>query len=168
MWHNVEKPKLYRRRFIPDETVYLKDDEIIFIDENVIVTKWNVLKPRKDFIRGYSCFFLNEGYKVSKFINASNECIYTYCDIVKTNFNHDTNTYVFEDLLVDVVIYPDGMVKVLDLAEISEALDKQLITIEMAKEALELTDSLLNTIYLGKFDIYADVLEKYLGEQNVK
>ena len=40
---------LYRKRFIPMETILLKDDNIVFQNEDVIVTKWNALKPREDF-----------------------------------------------------------------------------------------------------------------------
>ena len=43
---------LYRKRFIPMETVLLKDDSIVFQDENVIVTKWHTIKPREDFEKG--------------------------------------------------------------------------------------------------------------------
>jgi len=31
--------KIYRRRFIPDETIFLKDDVIIYADEQRIITK---------------------------------------------------------------------------------------------------------------------------------
>ena len=42
---------LYRKRFIPCETNYLKDDKIVYMDENIIITKWDTLKPRKDIKR---------------------------------------------------------------------------------------------------------------------
>ena len=35
-------PKIYRKRYMPNETVLLKDDEILRLDEDVLVTKWNV------------------------------------------------------------------------------------------------------------------------------
>ena len=31
---------LYRKRFIPDDFVHLKDDIILSMDENLIITKW--------------------------------------------------------------------------------------------------------------------------------
>lgn len=45
--------KLFRRRFIPEEIVELKDDKILSMDKNnnIIITKWNVLKPRNDIDR---------------------------------------------------------------------------------------------------------------------
>lgn len=35
--------RLYRKRLIPEECVELKDDEILRLDENVIVTRWKCL-----------------------------------------------------------------------------------------------------------------------------
>ena len=148
----MNKPSLYRRRYIPDETVCLKDDIITHMDDDIIVTKWNVLKPRKDFTHGDSCYFLKKGYKVSRFFTASGECLYIYCDIIKPEYNERENSYIFNDLLIDVIIYPDGFVKVLDLAEIPEALDMGLISIEDAKYALIKLDELLGVIYDGGVD----------------
>ncbi len=144
--------KLFRRRFIPDETVLLKDDIIIHKDDDVIITKWKTLKPREDFTHGCSCFFLKKGYKVSKFINKDNKCIYYYCDIIETIFDESQNSYVFNDLLIDIVVYNDGFVKVLDLNEIPEALEKSLISVDLAKKALLIADELLNCIYSGNFE----------------
>jgi hypothetical protein len=140
---------LFRRRFIPDEIIHLKGDEILFFSKDIIITKWKTLKPRIDFTDGYSCYFTDYGYKVSKFYNGE-EFLYTYCDIIETEFHEDR--IIFNDLLVDVVITKEGFVKVLDLGEISVALDKKLITQEQAKKALNITDELLSLIYSGNLE----------------
>ena len=62
--------QIYRKRLIPDECILLKDDEILEIDEDYIVTKWKTLKPRRDFSHGYSCYFLKLGFKISKFFSS--------------------------------------------------------------------------------------------------
>ena len=103
--------KLFRRRIIPEECVLLKDDRILYQDREVIVTRWNTLKPKKTLHHGYSCYFLERGYKVSKFYDHSGNLISWYCDIVSHTFDEAENTYVFTDLLVDVVVYPDGFVR---------------------------------------------------------
>ena len=54
---------LYRRRFIPDEKKPLTDDKILYMDENIILTSWNTLKPRSDFASGISAYFRKEGLK---------------------------------------------------------------------------------------------------------
>ena len=106
----MNPPVLYRKRLIPSECILLKDDIIISCDENVILTKWNTLKPKKDLHHGYSCYLLKEGIKVSKFYREDNSLIYWYCDIVDYQFNEDKSELVATDLLADVLIYPDGFV----------------------------------------------------------
>lgn len=150
----MQEVKLYRRRFIPDEKVLLKDDKIIYKDENKIITKWEVLKPRKDFNHGASCYLLDEGFKISKFIDKNDNILYWYCDIINWNYNKENNEYIFNDLLIDVIICNNGFVKVVDMAEIAIAIDKKLITIDTAKDALIKTDKLLNIIYNGNFENY--------------
>ena len=114
------KIRLYRRRFIPDETVFLKDDEILLYNDEVIVTRWTALKPRDDFARGLSCYFLNKGMKVSKFFDSNGGLVYYYCDIIETVFNAGKNSYCFNDLLIDVIVYKDGSVRVCDLGEVPD------------------------------------------------
>ena len=41
--------------------------------------------------------------------------LFWYCDIVDHTFDTATDTYIFTDLLVDVIVYPDGFVEVVDL-----------------------------------------------------
>jgi predicted RNA-binding protein associated with RNAse of E/G family len=157
----MDRPKLYRRRFIPNETVELKNDEIIRLDEDILLTKWKVLKPRDDFSHGVSCFHLKKGWKISRMMDDGNNCLYTYCDIMEIVRNYKENFILFNDLLVDVIVYDDGFVKVLDMAEVSDALDLGLITIEMAKSALRILDSLLDVIYSGRFE---ELLESFKSE----
>ncbi len=143
----MEGPKLYRKRFIPEETTFLRNDIVLYRDEEVILTKWNVLRPRKDFAKGVSCYFLKKGYKISKFLNEKDELVYYYCDIIETSYEEKTDSYLFTDLLADVIIYENGFMKVVDLGEIAVALDKGLISQELVKKALLRLDELLNIIY---------------------
>lgn len=152
--------KLYRRRFIPDECVYLKDDEIISFNDERIITKWNVLRPRTDFTHGVSCYFINEGYKISRFFDGKNNPLYWYCDIIDTDI--EGNTYIFNDLLIDIKVYDDGAVRVVDLDEIGKALRNNILDKEMASRALERTDRLLRTIYDNKFGEYTVYLNEVL------
>ena len=145
-------PILYRKRIIPDECVLLKDDKILHRDEQIIVTGWNSLKPRKDLHHGYSCYFLKEGYKISKFYREDNSLLYWYCDIVEYDYHPDTDTYIVTDLLADVIIYPDGFVKVVDIDELVTALNEKLISEDTLKKSLLNLNSLLEIIYSGTFD----------------
>ena len=139
----MDKPLLYRKRYIPLEVKSLNDDEILFADDEIIVTKWNTFKPKKDFSNGISCTFINDGYKISKFMNENGELVYYYCDIIKSEYQKDENIWIFTDLLADVKIYPNGATEVVDLGELSQAYRKNLISAEIVMEALEKLDKLL-------------------------
>lgn len=143
-------PMLYRRRFIPDELIHLKDDIILVMESDLIITKWITLHPRKDIARGISAFYLEKGYKVSKIYDKNDHVVYWYCDIIQVKKDTEKNTVIIEDLLTDVVLYEDG-IRILDLDELAEALDKKLITQAEAALALRTLDALLKTIYSGNF-----------------
>ncbi len=150
-------PKLYRKRFIPMETLELKDDVLVYEDSDILITKWNVFRPKAAFSHGISCYFLKEGYKVSKFLNDAEELVYYYCDIIETT--KEENSYIFTDLLADVIIYPNGFVKVVDLAELADARDEGLIIEDVVKTALRRLESLLTIIYDGKLSVLTKHLE---------
>ena len=160
----MEDLKLYRRRIIPEECVYLKDDILLYHDNEVIITKWNTLHPKKTLHHGYSCYFLERGFKVSKFYDHENQLISWYCDIIMHTFDADTNTYVFTDLLADVIIYPDGFVRVVDLDELADAQRDHLITPEEMQLALRHLDKLLSLIYKGAWPR----LQKYIDDWETK
>ena len=154
-------PILYRKRIIPDECIALKDDVILYIDDEIIVTKWNVLNPRTDFTHGYSCYFLNKNIKVSKFLKENGNLHYWYCDIIEYSYDTNTNSYTFTDLLADVIIYPDGKLRVVDLDEIAVALERKLLSERELEVALRTLDSLLNMIYEGDFDYLKSKVEQF-------
>lgn len=154
-------PILYRKRLIPEECVLLKDDRLLHRDEEIIVTVWNTLKPRKDLHHGCSCYYLREGIKVSRFYDENGSLLYWYCDIVDYDHDAATDTYVITDLLADVIIYPDGFVKVVDIDELATAKDAGLLSDAMLKKALLTLNHLLQIIYDGGFEKLQEPLEKY-------
>lgn len=147
----MNKIKLYRKRLIPDECIYLEHDEIIMKTDSVIMTKWNTIRPKVELSHGFSCYFLEEGYKVSKFYKKDGSLLYWYCDIISYEFISVENTYVFVDLLVDVIVFSDGFVKVVDIDELARALDEHLISADLLKLALIRLQKLLSVIYDGEF-----------------
>ncbi len=150
----MEGLKLYRKRIIPAECVYLKDDILLYRDSEVIVTKWRTLRPKKTLSHGYSCYFLERGFKVSKFYDHEDHLISWYCDIIQTEHTvqDEEDTYIFTDLLADVVVYPDGRVRVVDLDELADAQRDHLILPDELQCALRHLDRLLKVIYKGAFD----------------
>lgn len=144
--------KLYRQRLIPTECILLKDDVIVSQDDEVILTKWNTLNPKTEFSHGSSCYFLKEGLKVSKFYQKDDSLLYWYIDIVEFDIDETQETLTFTDLLADVIIYPDGRMKVVDLDELAEALERNLITKEQMTSCLRNLNHLLTMVYRDKFD----------------
>lgn len=152
--------KLYRKRIIPEECILLENDTILYQDQEVIITKWNTIRPKKTLHHGYSCYFLERGFKVSKFYDHEGGLISWYCDIIEHTYDADANTYVFTDLLIDVIVYPDGFVRVVDLDELADAMRDGLITAGQMQLALRRTDKLLSLIYKGAFSR----LQKYIED----
>lgn len=163
MAFNPETLQLYRRRLLPQECILLKDDVILRADDEVIITKWNTLNPKPAFHHGCSCYFLQEGIKVSKFYRADNSLLYWYCDIVAYDCQPEQNTLLVTDLLADVIIYPDGHYKVVDLDELAEAMERGLITPALMTSCLRSLNSLLTLLYRDKFDR----LQSYLNNMGL-
>lgn len=150
---------LYRKRIIPNECILLKDDVILSSDENRIITTWQALHPKKDLHHGSSCYFLKEGFKVSKFCRKDNSLLYWYCDIVDFDYQPSENKMIVTDLLADVIIYPDGFVKVVDLDELVTALESHSISLDTLKSSILRLDKLLQIIYSGHFDTLKTYIE---------
>lgn len=153
--------KLFRKRIIPNECILLKDDIILSANDEFIITKWNALKPKKDLHHGYSCFFLKEGFKISKFYREDNSLMCWYCDIVDYTYNEEDNSLTATDLLADVIVQPDGFVKVVDLDELAEIMEKQALSGELIVLALRRLNHLLTLIYTGEFENLKKHIEKW-------
>ena len=153
----ILNPVLYRRRLIPNECILLKDDVILSCTDNMILTKWNALRPKKELHHGFSAYFLKEHIKVSKFCKEDNTFMYWYCDVVDYETDESAGTVTSIDLCVDVVVYPDGHLKVLDLDELVQAKREGLLTQSQMEQALLATGDLLDDIYHDRFH------QKYTG-----
>ena len=131
----MKDPVLYRRRLIPEECILLKNDRILLNEAGILVTGWQAIRPRKDLHHG--------------FYAADHRLLYYYCDIISHDFDEQKNTLVVTDLLADVIVYPDGFVKVVDIGEMAQALEENLITVPQLKSALHSLNSLLERVYAG-------------------
>ena len=85
-----------------------------------------------------------------------------YLRIVHYHYEDEDNKLIVTDLLADVIVYPDGFVKVVDIDEMVDCLDNNKISIDQLKESLVQLDKLLSLIYAGDFEKltrYIEVLE---------
>ncbi len=164
--NNGMTPTLYRRRYIPDELIHLKNDKILYFDKDSIVTSWEVLTKRHSFTHGFSCYYIDKNIKVSKFLDDNNELVYWYCDIIHTEYDSEKNAYTFCDLLADVIVYPNYTFKVVDIDEIAVALEKDILSKDILIKLMKSLDALLNDIYSGKFTKYMDYINNYEKRAN--
>ena len=155
--------EIYRRRIIPEECLLLKGDEIVTQNEDMIITKWKTIHPRNDFDHGCSCYFLNQGFKVSKFFKQDGSLLYWYCDIVDYEWNEERTKLVVTDLLADVILYPDGKLRVLDLDELAEAFERGLLSPEKMVACMQRLNHLLEYIYKDRFDRLQSCLDGVPG-----
>lgn len=162
----MEQLNLYRKRIIPDECIFLKDDEILYHDQEIIVTRWHTLKPKKTLHHGYSCYYPDRGFKVSKFYDHEGKLISWYCDIIDGVYTPENNTWVFTDLLADVIVYPDGFVRVVDLDELADASRDGLLSLELLHLSLRRLDKLLSIIYKGGFGKLQEPINSRESEDN--
>lgn len=144
--------QIYRRRLIPAECILLKDDVIVKQTEELIITSWKTLNPKIAFSHGCSCYFLRDGFKISKFYRQDDSLLYWYCDIVEYTQDKSNHTLTATDLLADVIVYPDGRTKVVDLDELAQAFDTGLLTAAQLSASLRQLNHLLTYIYKDKFD----------------
>ena len=152
---------LYRRRFIPNETVCLRGDHILHYDGRILITSWSVLHPRSDFSRGYSLCYLEEGYRISRLIRPDNRFLYWYCDIMDFTFDEEGKSLVMTDLLADVIVYPDGSIRLLDLGELADAHAEGLIDSKTMERCLRRLNRLLDAVYQSRFPELARPIENY-------
>ena len=62
-------------------------------------------------------------------------------------------------MLADVVIMPDGTVKVVDLDELADAFEQELLSADMLKAALRQLNHLLSLIYGNQFGCLQNELD---------
>lgn len=155
----MANPLIYRKRLIPMECALLDKDEYLYVSENLIITRWNTIRPKKNLSHGISAYFLDKGIKVSKFYDHQHQLLSWYCDIITHEYQKESNTYIVTDLLADVLVFPDGSVKVVDLDELAEATEKKLLTEEQLLLSLHQLNDLLQLIYQGKFARLQKVLD---------
>lgn len=158
----MDYPLLYRKRLIPEECILLKDDTILYMDDEIIVTSWKTLKPRTDFHHGYSCYFLKEGYKVSRFLSEDNKLVYWYCDIVTYLWDRAQGSLTVVDLLADVIVRPDGKMHVIDIDELCEAKEKLLINEQQFFISVKQLGALIKLIQDGNFEKLTDKLLEHI------
>ena len=159
----MKRPVIFRKRYIPSETIELKDDVLLYRDDAMLITRWTTLKPRHDIAGGISLYLINKGCKISRIHDAFGRFLHYYCDIIHTDYSAENDTYIFTDLLADVIVYRDNRYSVVDLDELADALEFSLIDVPAMCEALRCANSLIKCIDNGEFHSYTNLIERYVS-----
>lgn len=157
----MEPLTLYRKRLIPNETILLDRDELLFHDGSLLVTRWKTIRPKDRLSHGLSCYYLQQGFKVSQFYDHQDQLMYWYCDIIETSWDEVSHAYTFTDLLADMIVRPDGSVHVVDLDELAQALEERLISQQQACAALRRLQNLIQIAESGDFPRLLKPLKEY-------
>ncbi len=154
----TDYPEIYRKRFIPNELVHLKGDEILRYEPGkILITRWKTLNPKTEFASGISAYLIDRGIKVSKMLRPDGSLFRWYCDIVE--YIEEPGKLTCVDLLFDVIESEDGRIEVVDIGEAADAYETGLITKDQLLRGMRTTDLLLNCIYTGTFAEIKQLIE---------
>lgn len=138
-----EKPTMYRQRLIPFEINDISKDNVIYRDNELIATKWNVINPKVEFQNGISFYLLNQKIKISVLFLENGNFVKYYCEVVDVQYNQEMDQYKFLDLLVDIDVFKNGKYEVRDEDELEVALNDKLITLEQKDEVLTILEKMI-------------------------
>lgn len=156
-WECIETKKIKGRQVITDffrgyvgilEIEKVTEKQIWkFNDEDIIVCdnglKWLSILPQNDF------------YCITAMMNENDDILLWYIDMIaEQGIDADSIPY-FDDLYLDLVIYPNGMIILDDIDELEEALAKKDITEEQFNLAINTSNKLKNGL-LSNIDTFLD------------
>ncbi|WP_052807367.1 DUF402 domain-containing protein [Risungbinella massiliensis] len=87
-------------------------------------------------------YFVRKGYTISKVFQKNGEFLYYYCDMMEM---HQTGRmrYVMVDLLLDLIIYPDGRYHLIDIDEFADSIERGRIKRRQQVHALRTLDRMI-------------------------
>lgn len=97
-------------------------EDIVFCDKGM---KWLSILPQNDW------------YCITAMMNEKEEILLWYIDMIAAQGIDADGVAYFEDLYLDLVVYPDGTIVVDDMDELKDALVKKDITLEQFHLAIK-------------------------------
>ena len=126
---------------VTEKQIWRFNDEDIIVCDNGL--KWLSILPQNDF------------YCITVMMNANDDILLGYIDMIaEQGIDIDSIPY-FDDLYLDLVVYPTGMIKVDDMDELEEALARKEITEEQFNLAIN-TSNKLKSGLLSNIDNFVD------------
>jgi hypothetical protein len=95
-------------------------------------------------------YFVRKGYTISKVFHRNGEFMYYYCDVMDMR-QVGRMRYVMVDLLLDMIVYPDGRYHVIDIDEFATAIEKGQLKRRQQVHALRTLDKMIRLQTQRKF-----------------
>lgn len=102
-------------------------------------------------------YFVKKGYTISKVFHRTGEFMYYYCDVMDMR-QVGRLRYVMVDLLLDLIVYPDGRYHLIDVDEFATAIEKGQLKRKQQVYSLRTLDKMIRMQTKGSF------IPKYLHE----
>lgn len=113
---------------VSEKQIWKFNGEDIIVCDNGL--KWISILPRDDF------------YCITAMMNADGNILLWYIDMIAAQGMDVDGIPYFDDLYLDLVVYPDGSIIVDDMDELEDALYKKNITQEQFELAISTSDKL--------------------------
>lgn len=126
---------------VSEKQIWKFNGEDIIVCDNGL--KWLSILPQNDF------------YCITAMMNANNDILLWYIDMIAGQGIDAEGIPWFDDLYLDLVVYPDGTIKVDDMDELEEALLIKDITQEQFSLAIS-TSNKLKTGLLSNIDKFIE------------
>lgn len=126
---------------VSEKQIWRFNGEDIIVCDNGL--KWLSILPQNDF------------YCITAMMNANDEILLWYIDMIaEQGIDTDCVPY-FDDLYLDLVVYPNGTIKVDDMDELVDALSQKDITEDQFNLAISTSNKLKNGL-LSNIDTFID------------
>lgn len=102
-------------------------------------------------------YFVKKGYTISKVFQRNGEFMYYYCDVMEMR-QVGRLRYVMVDLLLDLIVYPDGRYHLIDVDEFAVAVEKGQLKKRQQVHALRTLDKMTRMVVNRSF------IPKYLQD----
>ncbi len=110
--------------------------------------------------------FENKNWWLTAMFNPAGECIQYYFDVTKQSIVNGEDSY-FDDLMLDIIVQPDGRLALLDMDELAEALAEGNISKEDYALAIKTSQDMLDGIkteFCRLKDYCAEMFSKLLPD----
>jgi len=117
-------------------------------------------------LKGVSILPRNDFYCITAMMNADDDILLWYIDMIAAQGIDADGVPYFDDLYLDLVVYPDGTIIVDDMDELEDALSKKDITQEQFELAINTSEKLKAGLLrdISKFIEYTLKCKEMVGE----